>query len=326
MYIPEYSISPSILKNIANIEYAKAVVENTPILDNLSLQLAKHAKIEKATALLQIEGYNFSPDLIKKRVDGVLETSHIEIENILKTITTTHEVLAEGDVDIDTLKSLHMILADKILVETGSLRNTPEVGKVPSEEILAKLYDTFDWFYSKDGADTHPVLSCSILLAQLLLIKPFKKFNQSLLFILAEELLALRGYTLKNYASFCDYFFYHIKKDTLNEALGNGEDLTSWLEFVTEGMSSVSYKTKDEVLLSAKDTKLAKATGLVKLTERQNRIVEYLQDYGILRNKDFKLVFPTVSEDSVLRDLKSLQAEGVVVKTGSTKSSSYVLK
>jgi DeoR/GlpR family transcriptional regulator of sugar metabolism len=77
--------------------------------------------------------------------------------------------------------------------------------------------------------------------------------------------------------------------------------------------------------LLARDTKLAKATGRVKLSGRQQRIVEHLQDYGILQNKDFALIFPDVSEDSILRDLKALIAEGIVVKNGSTKSSRYEL-
>ena len=51
-----------------------------------------------------------------------------------------------------------------------------------------------------------------------------------------------------------------------------------------------------------------------------------MQDYGVLQNKDFSRIFPDISEDTVLRDLKSLIDAGIVQKTGSTKSSRYELK
>jgi DeoR/GlpR family transcriptional regulator of sugar metabolism len=62
------------------------------------------------------------------------------------------------------------------------------------------------------------------------------------------------------------------------------------------------------------------------VSERQERIIEYLQDYGMLQNKDFPRIFPNISEDTVLRDLKVLIDMGIIQKTGSTKSSRYVLR
>jgi len=44
-----------------------------------------------------------------------------------------------------------------------------------------------------------------------------------------------------------------------------------------------------------------------------------------MQNKDFPKLFPGVSEDSILRDIKVLLNQGIVVKTGSTKSSMYEL-
>jgi len=78
-------------------------------------------------------------------------------------------------------------------------------------------------------------------------------------------------------------------------------------------------------LLLSKDTKISQASGSANLTERQEIIVEYLQDYGKIQNKDFGIILPDVSEDSVLRDLKALMDKDIVVKKGKTKSSRYEL-
>ena len=86
-------------------------------------------------------------------------------------------------------------------------------------------------------------------------------------------------------------------------------------------VSTVSQNVK----LLAKDTKIAKATEN-KSNSRQERIIEYLQDYGVLQNKDFSTLFPDISEDTILRDLKTLVDMDIVQKLGSTKSSRYELK
>ena len=114
-------------------------------------------------------------------------------------------------------------------------------------------------------------------------------------------------------------------ENKLSELLLISPDFTPWIEYFTEGISIAASNTKEKVKLLARDTKIAKATGRIKFSTRQERIVEYLQDYGILQNKDFARVFPDISEDSILRDLKVLIEKGVVQKSGSTKSSLYEL-
>jgi Fic family protein len=111
------------------------------------------------------------------------------------------------------------------------------------------------------------------------------------------------------------------------ESLDNEEpDLTTWIEYFTEGLASEVSSISQNIKLLAKDTKIAKATGRTKISERQEKIIEYIQDYGILQNKDFPRIFPDISEDTILRDLKTLMEMGVVQKIGSTKSSKYTLK
>ena len=325
MYFPEYSISNKILKNIANAEYAKAVIETTTILEEWQNQLEKKALTENVSALLKLENYNFPQDLIKKRVDLLADKSHVEVENVFKSLEYCSEALYRGDLEVEHIKDLHMTLSDKILVDAGQFRNTPLQNAAPSQEILARLYDLLDWLYSKDAAETHTHIKALLFLHEYLKIQPFKKFNLSSGFLLFDMILDTKGSLFTKYLKLIPYFEQTQTSGELESKLGQ-EDLTDWLEIGTEILASESFKIKDEILLLARDTKVAKASGFIKLTPRQKRIVAYLQDYGLIRNKDFSTIFPDVSEDSVLRDLKALIKEDVVVKTGSTKSSSYVLK
>ena len=62
------------------------------------------------------------------------------------------------------------------------------------------------------------------------------------------------------------------------------------------------------------------------LTERQIKIVEYIQENGFFQNKAFFELFPMVSEDTVLREIKDLIKKNIIVKEGTTKGVRYVLK
>jgi len=62
------------------------------------------------------------------------------------------------------------------------------------------------------------------------------------------------------------------------------------------------------------------------LSNRQLKIVEYMQKAGFLQNKAFESLFPMVSEDTILNELKGLQKVGIIRKQGVTKAAKYVMK
>ncbi len=86
-------------------------------------------------------------------------------------------------------------------------------------------------------------------------------------------------------------------------------------------------KVKERVEHVSVDAKLKEKLGgkPLLLSDRQLRIIEYLQSTGYLQNKAFASIFPHVSEDTVLLDLKELIKVGIVKKQGSTKGAKYVL-
>ena len=61
------------------------------------------------------------------------------------------------------------------------------------------------------------------------------------------------------------------------------------------------------------------------LTDRQTKIIEYIQSIGYLQNQSFNSVFDDVSEDTVLRDVKDLIEKGIIKKIGKTKAARYVM-
>ncbi len=107
----------------------------------------------------------------------------------------------------------------------------------------------------------------------------------------------------------------------------NNGDLTVWLEYFTKALAVELTKIKEKVEKISIDGKVKEKLGgkPFLMTERQMKIVEYIQANGYLENKAFKSVFPMISEDSVLLDLKALISAGVLKKQGVTKGVKYVM-
>lgn len=104
-------------------------------------------------------------------------------------------------------------------------------------------------------------------------------------------------------------------------------DLSSWLEYFTLGATIEFERVKEKILKLSKDVKLKNKMGgkQIYLTERQVKVIEYIQEVGYLQNQSFSTLFPDISEDSVLRDVQDLIKKDLIKKVGSTKAARYVM-
>ena len=63
---------------------------------------------------------------------------------------------------------------------------------------------------------------------------------------------------------------------------------------------------------------------LVKNTKREISI-EYIQKVGHLQNQAFESLFPMVSEDTILNEIKGLVKAKIIKKKGVTKGAKYII-
>lgn len=330
MFTPEYTITSKTLKNISTIEYGKSLIENTTILPSWEQRLKKDNIIKFIYNSLKNLNINTGTDKIKAFVDQLTLASSQEIQNLYDSLNLIEDISESKEMEEMDLKYINKALTLDLIPKTkqGVYRSKKIYGRTDPEEILAEIVQLFDWYNSKDAKETHPIIKAAILKASLEIIQPFENMNEATTNLAIYTTLKSDGYALGGYICIEDY--YDKTKNQYEqeiESLVEKElDMTQWIEYFTEGMSIETANASHEIKLLAKDTKIAKATGRIKLSNRQERIVEYLQDYGILQNKDFPTVFPGISEDTVLRDLKALIEKEIIQKTGSTKSSRYELR
>lgn len=321
MHTPDYTVTSKILRSIGHFEYARAVIENTVILHNWEQQLQKEARILLIEATCRKQGLNIDAADIKKLLETESTQKIQEVHNINEALTLVSDISKNRLLDEDDLKYIHKTLAAGILPKTkqGVFRSTRSKGTVNPEAILAELVETYDWINSVEGQETHPLILAGILKFQVLKIAPFESFNETISDLVSSLVLRVNNYKMKDFISIA------AKDKPHGIETKTDIDLTSWLDIYTEYLANEAFNVQEKVKLLAKDTKVAKASGRASLTERQQKIIEYIHDYGMLQNKDFTALFPNKSEDSILRDLKALIDKKIIVKLGSTKSSRYEL-
>ena len=190
------------------------------------------------------------------------------------------------------------------------------------KEIIAFINNT-------KSEDIHTVLKSGIAHYEFVRIHPFVDGNGRVSRALATLILFEENYDIRKFFSLEEYFdsdaaSYYAALQTVEQNEGN---LTQWLEYFTQGLAIELIKVKERVEHVSVDAKLKEKLGgkPLLLSDRQLRIIEYLQSTGYLQNKAFASIFPHVSEDTVLLDLKELIKVGIVKKQGSTKGAKYVL-
>ena len=178
--------------------------------------------------------------------------------------------------------------------------------------------------------DIHPVIKAGIAHYELVRIHPFLDGNGRVSRAIALLVLFREGYDVKRFFSLEEHYDrepmnYYAALQSVAAMDGNQ---TAWLEYFVEGLAIELTRIKEKVKSLSTDLKLKKSLGgqQMTLTERQIKLVEYIQENGFLQNKAFFELFPMISEDTVLREIKDLMKKGIIQKQGTTKGVRYTLR
>lgn len=323
MHLPDYSITNKILNKVAEIERARGIIENTFVLPFSQNSLKKEAKEKKTYNLLILEEYDISLIDVKKHFDSISPHLNSEILNIIELESNLDLIGKAKTPWFKKIKSIN----EKIIGNDKTYRIKKIANKVLPEEILAKTTELGNWIDSDDVKNTHPLIVSAIIFAELEIIKPFEKLSTLSNILISEMFLRTHGFKLIEYIPYQEII--NLKRYKYNDALEyatKSEDFTEWIDFYLDTINQQIQILKEKYLLLEKESRQKSIPNVEKLTARQQRIYQYLLDYQFIQNSQFNILFPDISEDSILRDLKSLIDLGLIVKTGKTKSSKYELK
>ncbi len=342
MYNPTFTITNKIVKNIGLIDAAKEIIENAPLLPYWEKKFQEEAAVRSVHYGTHIEGNELSLNQVEKVLDGerivARERDVQEVINYRKVLEFIGR-RTKANIDQDTIKDLHKIVVDKILPpeKVGEFRNkevviknslTGEVSFRPPRVVEVPWQIKELVVFIQDEEEIHPVLKAGIVHYEFVRIHPFLDGNGRVGRALSMLVLFKLGYDIRQFFSLEEYFdknpedYYEALQSV---SVKNGEQ-TDWLSYFTECLAQELGKIKEKIEGISIDTNLKKKLGgPVMLTERQLKIIEYIQKIGYIENKIYETLFPMVSEDTVLREVQDLVKKGLLKKEGVTKGVKYVM-
>lgn len=342
MYNPTFTITNKIVKNIGLIDAAKEIIENAPLLPYWEKKFQEEAAVRSVHYGTHIEGNELSLTQVEKVLDGEKVVAR---ERDVQEVINYRKVLeyigrrTKAKIDQDTIKDLHKIVVDKIL-------SSEKVGEFRDKEVVIKNSLTGEvsfrpprvvevpWqikeliVFIQDEEEIHPVLKAGIVHYEFVRIHPFLDGNGRVGRALSMLVLFKLGYDIRQFFSLEEYFDknpedYYAALQSVS--LKNGEQ-TDWLSYFTECLAQELSKIKEKIEGISIDTNLKKKLGgPVMLTDRQLKIIEYIQKIGYIENKAYESLFPMVSEDTVLREVQDLVKKGLLRKQGVTKGVKYIM-
>ncbi|MDE2025109.1 MAG: Fic family protein [Patescibacteria group bacterium] len=353
MYSPQYTITNKVLKNIGTIEAAREVIQHAPLLPFYEKKFQNEALIRSVHYGTHIEGNELNLSQAERVIMGqqvvARERDIQEVINYRKVIEFIGEwgkpvkdPKERREVSEELIKKLHGVTVAKILPEetSGTYRKTQVViknsktGEVTFRPPLPlavsfQVGDLVEFINVTAKEDMHPVLKSGIVHYELVRIHPFVDGNGRVARALSTLILLAEGYDIRKFFSLEEYFDSDAARyyDALQSVEKGEGNLTTWLEYFTEGLAVELTHIKEKIESVSVDAKIKEKLGgqPLMLSERQLMIVEYIQKNGYLENKAFKSMFPMLSEDSVLLDIKQLVTAGIIRKQGVTKGVKYVM-
>lgn len=353
MYSPKYTITNLILRNIGIIEAAREVIDHAPLLPYYEKEFQKDAMVRAVHHGTHIEGNELNLDQAEKVIQGEEVVARardiqevINYRRVMDYIGEIRNASQEGKENFRIeelfIRYLHKLAVDKILdpERCGQYRSTQVVvknsltGQVTFTPPLAiavpiQMGELMQFMNKMKAVDIHPVLKSGVVHYEFVRIHPFVDGNGRVGRALSTFILFQEGYDIRKFFSLEEYFDKEAARyyTALQSVERNEGDLTEWLEYFTEGLAIELTKIKDKIEKISVDGNLKQRLGgaPVLLSDRQIKIIEYIQKTGFLQNKGFTSLFPMVSEDTVLNEIKALIKQGILKKTGATKAARYVM-
>lgn len=346
MYSPNFTINNKILKNIGIVEAAREVIINAPLVPAWEKKFRDEAILRTVHFGTHIEGNELNISQAAQVLEGKEVVGRgrdiqevINYRNVLKFIDEFN-----GEITEEAVKKIHRLTTEKILPagEAGQYRTKQVVVKNSTSgeivfrppgaiEVPYQIDDLLTWLGSSESKEVYPLLKAGIIHYELVRIHPFLDGNGRVARAVATLILFKEGYDIKKFFSLEEHYdkdatrYYQALQSVKPE---NNHDLTEWLTYFTEGLAIELTRIKEKVQSLSIDLKLKEKMGggQIALSERQMKIIDYIQKVGFLQNKQFGELFPMISEDTILRDLKDLLKKSIIKKEGKTKAARYILR
>lgn len=358
MFISRFIISNKVLENIVGLEKSVLIVDLASLQPDWEIKLKKESVARRANAVLRYSGNQLDIDDIVKIINddpgrddkpsqvalrsGVVGKEK-DVQGVINWLNTNKLVeqtayLAnkfKQSFEEKDLEAINSLLGERIVVssELGKYRNERpsellEIESPPIVEVAYQTEDLFSWFKGVKRAEIHPFFIAGTMLFELLRIRPYADSNIATSLFYFDLIMAGEGLGMKGLVSFEEEILKNRQKfEEIITTTVAGGDLSGWFEFLSKVVAEAADKVRIKMMnLIGQGPILKTETGkAISLTERQISIMEEMTIRNEMTIKEVRTILPTVSDDTILRDLKDLMAKKLIKKKGKTKGAVYIL-
>lgn len=344
MFKPNFHYTDKIVNDLTQIAVARDLILNSPFIPKWEVSLRREAIIRSAHSSTAIEGNRLSLEQVSDLAQGreVMATrkDKQEVLNYLKVLESIDKLTDSKKITEKNVLKAHKMITQDTLEDPSACgvyrkryvvvanRLTEEViFRPPSNEDVPKLMKALiAWLNSSEAQALDPVIEAGIAHYEFVRIHPFVDGNGRTARILATLILYLRGFDAKQFFCLDDYYdsdrpsYYRVLQSVDQKTL----DITPWLEYFVTGVK-VSIATVKERVIRLSSERLRKTKkGQIALTERQMKIVEFINQNGRITNRDVREMFK-ISDRAALKEIAKLVDLKVIKSEGKGRSLSYVL-
>lgn len=348
VYTPKFTITSSILTSVGAIDAAREVIDHAPLVPAWERRFVEGARARiihhgthlegNSLNLEEVEQVLENPDKVVGKNRDIQEI--INYRHCMDYLDKLASLTPRPPLTEEILKEFHRLTVAGIMddKEAGRYREVKVIirntatGEItfrppPPIEVPLAISDLFFWL-NNDGKNVHPLLRAGILHYELVRIHPFTDGNGRTSRAMSLLLLFLEGYQIKKFFSLEEY--YDRNPEDYYKALQSVSiqgDLTEWLDYFILGISVEFERVKKLVQKLSLDLHLKSTLGgkQIALTDRQIKLVEYIERHGELGMGEARDLLPQVSDDTILRDLRDLVEKKLILKKGHTKGAKYYL-
>jgi Fic family protein len=345
MFKPKFKYTNKIVKLLTKISAARETILNSPLIPKWNVTLRQEAIIHSAHSSTSIEGNRLSLEQVSELARGreitAVRRDKQEVLNYLDVLKNIKNLIKDNFITEKDILNIHRMVTKNTLdnpadsgvyriryVVVGN-RFTGEVFFRPpqNQEVLGLVKDLLECINSEESKELDPIIEAGIVHYEFVRIHPFVDGNGRTARVLAALILYLRSFDTNQFFCLDDYYdsdrpaYYKalqsVKPDTL--------DLTNWLEYFTEGVNISTEAVKERIArLSSKRLRKAKGKQIA-LTERQMRIIEFINQNGQITNRDVRERFK-LSDEGALKEIKKLINLEIIKSEGKGRALHYILK
>jgi Fic family protein len=327
----KYRITNKTLNNLVEITRVAEEIAHKKVTPVEYRRIKREFMAKTAHYSTRIEGNPLTLRQVKSLLDGrevIAQRRAInEVQNYIRVLEDIESYQREGNITINYLLRMHRDITRDTLdnpLACGKLRDVqnyvvagPRIiyTPPPPEKVEAMMMELVSWINSEEIKALNPVIQAGVCHYAMAMIHPFEDGNGRAARALATLILRIREFDEKGVYAIDEYYerdrqAYYRALRRVDESQG---DLTSWLEYYTEGVL-YSVNAILEVMRS-----IERSAGL---NPRQRKALKHVIKYGYITNKVYRKI-NKVSNKTAYQDLKEMVEKRVLLEEGRGRAKRY---